>query len=342
MLHQNIAGLLSKLDILKIALSDFVTKQTDIDIICISETFLKRGDESNVHINGYKIANFYSRAKQRRGGVCIMCKDYLICNKITWLEDIASELTFECCGVEFPQYKYILICIYRIPNSNPRIFLEKLEIILNKTRSKTKKKVVIVGDFNINTLKPSTVREDYLGLLQNFDMHVHVNKPTRGESCLDHILSNEPTAVGNVIPLGLSDHETCQTLSVTVNNKISPKQEWYVFRRDYSPEHILKFLECISSLSWAEVYEQVDVNNAFNLFHDTLILFFNLCFPMKKIKVNKKIKKQSWITKGLRLSFNTKRKLRYLYNCKSSRQFYKTKYRSYDRILKKSINLAQN
>lgn len=65
---------------------------------------------------------------------------------------ISSEYNFQCCGVKLPEYKCIVICIYRIPNSNPHIFLQNLEIVLGKYRTKSKKKIIILGDFNINLM----------------------------------------------------------------------------------------------------------------------------------------------------------------------------------------------
>lgn len=43
--------------------------------------------------------------------------------------------------------------MYKTPDSDPHIFLNKLEAMLMELRHSVKKKITIAGDLNINTLK---------------------------------------------------------------------------------------------------------------------------------------------------------------------------------------------
>lgn len=52
-MHQNIAGALSKTDMLELMLADFNNFDDSPDVICLSETFLKSG-----HENSFKLSNY--------------------------------------------------------------------------------------------------------------------------------------------------------------------------------------------------------------------------------------------------------------------------------------------
>lgn len=106
MLHQNIAGLLNKKDILEVGLLEFSQRHIDIDIICLSETFIKSDHESNIYIKGYQLASSFSRQSQKRGGVAILCKTNIInYRELSCLKNVAIEKDFECCGIDIPDYK---------------------------------------------------------------------------------------------------------------------------------------------------------------------------------------------------------------------------------------------
>lgn len=52
--------------------------------------------------------------------------------------------------VEFSDYKIILRCVYRLPDSDIHIFFNNLEIVIQKVQSKGKKKLILCGDWDIN------------------------------------------------------------------------------------------------------------------------------------------------------------------------------------------------
>lgn len=72
-LHQNIAGICNKSDLLEIALSDLKNNDMEIDILCLTETNVKNGYEANIKLKNYKLISLYSRDKSR-GGSCIFVK----------------------------------------------------------------------------------------------------------------------------------------------------------------------------------------------------------------------------------------------------------------------------
>lgn len=337
-LHQNIASILSKRELLELTLQELQEMNNNPDAICLSETFIKKGNESHVKIHGYNMAANFCRDKQR-GGTCILLKKNLVFKELPFIHTYATQNTFEACGIELTHHKLIIICVYRTPRSDPIQFLSKLNSLLYHVFEKYNSKinVVLAGDLNINTLQNSNITIQLQELAYNYNLKLHINCPTRKSSCIDHILSNIPNANATVMPLHLSDHDTAQMLSFPLKHKIQKQTTYSFYKRDYSLNNIQKFKECLRNVSWSEVYDEKDLNMAFNSFHELLGLFYNLCFPKLKMKVNTNSKKkQNWITKGLKQSCKTKRSLRYQYY-KSKNLRNKAKYLQYSKILQKCV-----
>lgn len=90
---------------------------------------------------------------EKRGGTCILIRKSLEFKTIEIQSDIPSNKTFEISAVYIPIIDSFIFCIYRIPKSDVNIFFNKLDILLDKYVIKLKKKVIIVGDLNIDLLK---------------------------------------------------------------------------------------------------------------------------------------------------------------------------------------------
>lgn len=144
LLHQNIAGILSKVDDLELALEDLVSNKyvNSVDIICLTETFIKRGSETNLKLNNYTVASQFTRTRQRRGGTCILIKKHLdfipLCELYKIVEPVENH--FEYCGIKINSLNVTVIVIYRTPSSDIELFFGKLESLLYKLNPNQKKK----------------------------------------------------------------------------------------------------------------------------------------------------------------------------------------------------------
>lgn len=72
-MHQNIASILSKQELLEITLEELHKNGNYPDVICLSETFLKTEYGKYLKISNYQLATTFCRDK-RRGGTCILVK----------------------------------------------------------------------------------------------------------------------------------------------------------------------------------------------------------------------------------------------------------------------------
>ncbi|KAH9640311.1 hypothetical protein HF086_001663 [Spodoptera exigua] len=218
--HQNIAGAINKSDDIEIAINLLRDKNCIVDFICLTETFIKSGDEENLKINAFKLVSTFSRKDQKRGGVCILIRQNIEYERIEWLENMTLEKHFEICGVRLKKYNINLLCVYRTPNSDLNIFLRKIQILLNKLHDKEHYKNIICGDFNIDILNNTKHKNEFINILYNYNFKPYITQPTRQNTCIDNIISDIKHSKGEVHELGLSDHNTGQTLTINSKNKL--------------------------------------------------------------------------------------------------------------------------
>jgi hypothetical protein len=94
---------------------------------------------------------------------------------------------------------------------------------------------------------------------------------------------------------------------IIIDNMMLVEQVYnHHYMRKYSNYNINKFLEMISYESWDDVFMNDNVNCTFSAFLNTYLRIFYSCFTKRKIR---KPKYNPWITQGIRISCENKRKL---------------------------------
>lgn len=201
----------------------------------MTETFIKKGDESNLHLTNYCLGAHYSR-NSKRGGSCILVRNNLAFKKVP-LSDFYSENAFEFCGIQI--LNYVIICIYRTPSSDVKVFFNKLQLLLQKYVINKNMNVILTGDLNINMMLINKYSDELRDILCNFNLFLHINEPTRQSACLDLFISNVPGAIGEIHRLGLSDHDTGQTLTFKLEQLTEIRDFVYIFKRDYHEDYVI-------------------------------------------------------------------------------------------------------
>lgn len=332
----------SKSDALTICLQELSDRNTDIDVICLTEHFMMSGHEDICVIPNFCIAAYFSRSNSNRGGSCIYVKKGHHWKAISKSVLFTECSTFECSAIELIDYKVIIICLYRVPvPSNLSNFFERLDKMLKYVnRTYNKHNIVIAGDFNINILKQNNITSEFECLLLNYNLRLKITEPTRkiSKTCIDNFAHNYHNKCrAEVIDFALSDH-TAQILRCQVK-KVCLLKSWKIKRRDYCEENLKKFRTCIENLSFSEMYSASDPNIAYNAFIDLFELFYDLCFPFKYITINTH-RKANWITRGIKACSIKKRDLLWQYR-KKPIQVNKTKLTQFSKRYKKVIKLTQ-
>ena len=200
--HINPRSLMPSLD----DVIDIVTSE-NIDILCVSETWLRPSvEDSFLIIPGYKFIR-QDRARGRGGGTYVISRDTLTAEKLR-VPTAGSEL--ETLWLSFGRCQRVVIGVaYRPPRGaiTPQLddLRDQLAHLLGKGGS-----VYLLGDLNIDVLSLRKAGVTYyLQMLSDMHLKQIVTEPTHREgSALDHIVVPEDEGVPvRVVPFHSSDHD---------------------------------------------------------------------------------------------------------------------------------------
>lgn len=336
--HQNVCGINTKKDQLELYLECLQKSQ---DYICISEHFLNRDSVAYFRLTNYNIVTFYARNKKIRGGTLILGLNNKQNVEIDCVK-FASAESFEICGIKDLNTNVNIFCCYQ-NGKKYETFLEKLELFLQKYFDK---KVVMMGDFNVNLLKDDHKKDEFLSLLKCYNFRALIQTSTysrnNSQSCIDNILTNiHMDSIENALVdhNGLADGHAAIMASLIVEN--SRCEKWkeevvFVERRIYNNKNNQAFRQNFGDIHW----KNLGINGYLKNFVD----IFKTSFRKRKKKIKlKKVGEVKWITKGIKTSSMMKR---VLCNTDSAHNdisiiTYKKAYLSiYRKVLRAARNLA--
>jgi len=213
--------------------------------------------------------------------------------------------------------KYIIGSVYRPGSTHPTLtplelfneFSDLFSTLLDTLSNLPN--LLIFGDLNIDVLQfGSNVRAtDFVEHIFSYGLLQLVTKPTRcndnSATLIDHIISkvNLPFFDISIITSRISDHfPVILSLLCTAKNSMANKT---ISKRSFSKTNIDKFKEALNNINWNVVRDAESIQLSYNIFADIFINFYELYFPLRDVKFNKKFHKiEPWFTKGLLVSRN--------------------------------------
>jgi exonuclease III len=272
----------------------YILAKTELDILCINETWL----DSSVHdfeimVNDYNVIR--KDRNRNGGGVCLYIKEQL---EHKHRPDLELE-TVECQWVEIPNKhsRPLLLCnVYRPPDANADYYNDIVNMI--NVALLEDKYTIITGDLNFNYKideslcnNPVKYIEDVFMLTQLVDQYTRVT--TDNKSLIDVILSSDKELhlKTGVHCLTLSDHYLCYT--VLDFDCIKGKHKTVSYR-DYKNFNKQKFILDMNSCKAMNVESINDLDDAWVRWRDS---FNNICkdhAPVKKCRVKNRYK--PWVT----------------------------------------------
>lgn len=206
------------------------------------------------------------------------------------LQALNQDKIFESCVTEIKagKEKFLVAGVYRTPSQDVDIYLEKLSELL-KILSKTDKKILLGGDFNIDVLREDNKKKKFVNVLQMHGFKYTIKIPTRvaekSVSAIDNFITNLDNNFFEVECLitALSDHDgqlfkilSSKSTKNNLNLKI------HKYERRYKQESINLFIYDLSKEDWTKLYD-CNVEDKFTYFYNILKYYFNLHFPKTKI-----------------------------------------------------------
>jgi hypothetical protein len=302
--HQNIQHLNSRLNAL-----DAIVNELKPNILILSEHDMKEPEISRFNLNKYKVSGYFCRKNRAKGGVMILSEENIKWKQMSLppflLNNCLEEMQFEFCTSSYVMgnFKFLVIGVYRSPNSDIKIFLDRLSTLID-FYSKKFSNIIIGGDINIDVLKKNHSQKLLRDTLKSHNMKFIVNFPTRitesSQTAIDNFFIDENSTyewkIEGVITC-LSDHDG-QILEITPEGYINKNKNLLKLEsRKFSQENTKYFSDLLKRESWEDVYFS-PVEDKYTTFKNKFDYYFNTAFP--KVTITKTQKKNHWMTKELK------------------------------------------
>ncbi|KAF8366045.1 hypothetical protein PRIPAC_83874 [Pristionchus pacificus] len=227
-------------------------------IVFLTETWLSNKIPSSLIIGALPYTILRSDRSSRGGGVAIIIRDYLTYSTVT-LPSSEHEIT---CIDLFHQSAYIRLCVVYRPPTYSLSKSESLITCLSDIHASSPHPIVIIGDFNSDSLctHPTPIDRLFLDFQISVDLsHCHMF-PTRGNRCIDWIIGNDPS----LIP----------TISISPS---LPSQIRDFTRVDYSA-----FFNYLLSIDWFSLFcDCPDIDSIYSAFSSAIHSAIDLFVPYR-------------------------------------------------------------
>ena len=251
----------------------------EIDLIACSETWIT----PQVDLDSIKITDnnmiIDNRTFSTGGGVALYLKS-------NFLYTIRDDLKID--GTQ----GLLIGVIYNPPKRSQREFLDQFQQVLHSIFL-LKRKCLILGDININTLVKSAIPKEYLNLINSEGFNPLIFEATRitetSTKCIHHIHSNFiSSSTSGSIAVEIDDHLLVFTLSY--DPTLSPFPDTIEIR-DFKKFDMVAFRGELRNKDWKSVYDSSDANEGLTRFLHIFNRISNKHAPIKLIKIKSKSNK---------------------------------------------------
>ena len=278
--HLNACHLLPSIDDIKILISN-----TDLDILCVGETFLSdQVDSKYLIFPGYVVER---RDRQSHGGgVCVIYRDWL---KADVLTVPSNGSTLEALWLRFNcNSPFIVGTLYRPPASNVASVLDDLHHQLTFLLAK-QYPLYVLGDVNLDLLKPSaTGVRKYQQILEELTLQQLISSPTRTtettSTLIDHIFTSRPDLVHDprVIKCNISDHDLVAA-SIDVK-RVRRQAETITIRPTRGVNYDALCLDLLQA-DWSQVNQAETVIEKWNAWYEVWQPQIDKHMPLRTIRI---------------------------------------------------------
>jgi hypothetical protein len=193
----------------------------------------------------------------------------------------------------------VFVCfLYRNPAACAEWYDWFADMLDNVYKSKPNIDVLILGDFNIDLLKPHSRWQTITGSLGLTQL---ISSPTRvtpsSETLIDHIYSNNPAQItsASLSDLSISDHTPIFCTKISKVSKASKNAHTHISYRSFKHFDQNSFLYALSNAPFNEVFNYTDANQALEKWYNVFLSVLDSHAPIKNRRV-KHPKLPKWLT----------------------------------------------
>ena len=278
-------------------------EQNNIDIACLTETWLTESNEDRMHFDNYVCFNLVRKNVLRAsGGVSILVKEGLSTNNL----NINVPEHIECMWLSLRPKKLprsisiiIVACLY-YPGTTSEYAPSQEDIIFYLTEtvhllsnSYAEPLFLIMGDLNDLRIEE---------ICDTCKLNQIVKVPTRNNAILDKILTNTNNEFYNepisLTKIGGGDHFSV-LYKPLVQKKVNPIKKEKITIRKFRQSAIIEFGAWLVKFDWSVLLNISNVNQKIDYFMSIMWNMINKFFPPIKVAITNCDKK--WITPNIKL-----------------------------------------
>lgn len=172
-MHINIRSLRNKISELEAFLAD-----KNLDIICITEHWLREEEIDVLQVQNFKVGAYSSRSEFMGGGTLILVRNDLEFSTSNINTDFITEKCAEYCSILIKPLRLCILVFYRSPSSH----LDTLLLAINGVLSDldASRRVILAGDFNIHFNAASAETNKLCDLMEGFDLRANTKRGLPG------------------------------------------------------------------------------------------------------------------------------------------------------------------
>ena len=313
--------------------------ENKFDIICFSESWLTTHSAKFYDFDNY--SSFHSLREAEtflsHGGVSAYISRELIATKIDCYSMMNPNIESLFLNVHKNNKQFILGVVYRPPNSDCKIFNEKLDEIISSLNHSNYKDCIICGDFNLNMLNyiecNNTVK--FMNIMNSASLIPVISKPSRitenSATLIDNIFTNQPLHFDSgLFTCDFSDH-----LPLFLNLKdffTNPdslqgyKEIKYRFIDENSYSNLENYL---SNHDFSLIENSECLDKALIDLDQIILEAYNKFCPIKIKKISFKDLKKPWISNDIKILIKKRFNLYILYRTHKISYYSFTRYRNF-------------
>ena len=301
-LNLNIRSIFANFDALNAFLS---TLNIQFDVLSFSESWLNDSTRNLINLDGYHSLHSL-RPVNRGGGISIFIKNCITTQKIESCCLSLPHIESLFVKLNHRNKKIIVAVIYKPPNANNNLFIEKLTEILTISNINSYDECILCGDFNYNLLELDNNNSvlNFFTSVNAFSLFPLISKPTRiadeSATLLDNIFIRNPSNYkSGIFNIDISDHFPIFLIIRNFFRVPSTNGNIKFQYRLINEETLLNMYNELCEYDFSDILDTNDCSVSLSMFTEALHEVYNSCCPLKSKTVSPKAIRKPWINKNI-------------------------------------------
>jgi hypothetical protein len=257
----------------------------NFDLLLFTEHWTRHDLIELICIDKFKLVSHFSRSNHTHGGTVIYAKNDLTIKNRPDIVHLSAELDCEIAAVEIVNLNTIYCCIYRSPNGNLDIFIDKMNSLLQIIAQEVKY-CFLIGDFNFDNLIKSKELNELNDLFLSYDCENIIKEATRVQgnsaTCIDLCYTNTKNSSVTLNKNRVTDHYGLEIIHNTV--KFYNEPVCYPRRILLNSNLKGKLMKIMETETWSDLDNATDTDEMYLCFHRKLLTYIDQVVPVKTQK----------------------------------------------------------